>query len=43
MEYNSEAWLGYDCRFQQNAVAIPGTAWAKIATMPVLFILDAHV
>ena len=30
MEYNSEAWLGYDCRFRQNAVATPGIVWAKI-------------
>ena len=30
MEYNSEAWLGYDRRFRQNAAATPGTIWAKI-------------
>lgn len=30
MEYNSEAWLGYDRRFRQNAAATPGTVWAKI-------------
>ena len=30
MEYNSEAWLGYDRRFRQNAAAMPGTVWAKM-------------
>ena len=30
MEYNCEAWLGYDRRFRQNAAVSPGTVWAKI-------------
>ena len=30
MEYNCEAWLGYDRRFQQDAAASPTTVWAKI-------------
>jgi hypothetical protein len=31
MEYNSEAWLGYDRRFRQNAAATPGgTIWATM-------------
>ena len=32
MEYNCEAWLGYDRCFWQNVAASPGTAWAKIDT-----------
>ena len=30
MEYNCEAWLGYDRRFRQNAAASVSTVWAKI-------------
>ena len=30
MEYNCEAWLGYNRRFRQDAAASPTTVWAKI-------------
>ena len=30
MEYNCEAWLGYDRRFRQDAAASSNTVWAKI-------------
>ena len=31
MEYNCEAWLGYDCRFRQDAAASSNTVWALFA------------
>ena len=30
MEYNCEAWLGYDHRFRQDAAALTNAVWAKI-------------
>ena len=30
MEYDSEAWLGYDHQFHQNAAATVSAVWAKI-------------
>ena len=30
MEYESDGWLSYDCRFRQNAAPSPDTTWARI-------------